>query len=135
MKTFFIYHIPVVVYAAIILIVSSVPNLQTPEVRFLAFDKVAHFLEYALFAYLAFRSVCHVSPRITNNQAAVVTFCILLGFAVLDEYLQSLTPGRHPDALDYLSDVVGGSLVLALTWLRRRRKLKQETNRAAGPAQ
>ena len=135
MKTFLLYHLPVLAYGAVILAVSSIPHLQTPQVRFLAFDKVAHFLEYALFSLLAFRSVSRLWNLSRNNRALVVTFIILALFAVIDEYVQSLTPGRHPEVLDYLFDVLGGTLVLLLVWYRRRRDLRQTVETGGEPVQ
>ena len=135
MRTFILYHLPVILYGAVILAVSSIPYLQTPEVRFLAFDKVAHFMEYALFAYLAFRSAARlVSPK-RIIRAFLITFAILAIFAVIDEGLQSFTPGRHPDVLDYAFDVVGGTLVLLLMWLKHRRANRIDPDTASSPAQ
>lgn len=135
MKTFLTYHLPWLAYAAIILMVSSIPNLHTPHVQFVQTDKVAHFSEYAIFAFLAFRSVAHLTPNMHNNRTLLVAFLALAIFAVFDEYLQSFTPGRDPDPLDYLADVIGGSLVLALTWLRRRRRLRESPADSGSSAQ
>jgi VanZ family protein len=135
MKSFLLYHLPVMLYGGVILAVSSIPHLQTPEVRFLAFDKVAHFLEYALFALLAFRSVSHLGGREGNNRSFGISFVVIALFAVIDEYVQSLTPGRHPDYLDYVFDVLGGTLVLVLLWYRRRRELKRRLESPPPPVQ
>ena len=54
-RTLLVYHLPVLLYAGGIIAVSSIRNLPSPQIEGLAMDKVAHFVEYALFAFLAFR--------------------------------------------------------------------------------
>jgi VanZ family protein len=116
------YHLPAILYAAAILAVSCIPNLKSPEIRFLTKDKVAHFLEYAIFAFLTFRSFAHLSGRSRTATVALMTLLLLAGFAVVDELLQGFIPGRHADIRDYAADLAGGSLVVILLWLIRRRQ-------------
>ena len=122
MKTFLIYHLPLLLYAAVVLAVSSIPNLKTPQVRFLAADKLAHFLEYSLFAFLAYRSMTRISPNVGERLPLLLSLLLLAAFAILDEYLQSFIPGRSPELWDYATDLAGGSLILAVLWYRQRRK-------------
>jgi VanZ family protein len=119
-KLFLRYHLPAILYAAAILAVSCIPNLKSPEIRFLTKDKVAHFLEYAVLAFLTFRSLAHLSGRCRIRTVALVTLLLLAGFAVIDELLQGFIPGRHADIRDYAADLAGGSLVILLLWLSRR---------------
>jgi VanZ family protein len=116
------YHLPAILYAAAILAVSCIPNLKTPEIRFLTKDKVAHSLEYAIFAFLAFRSFAHLSGCKRSGTVTLLTLLLLAGFAVVDELLQGFIPGRHSDILDYAADLAGGSLVAIILWLIRRRQ-------------
>jgi VanZ family protein len=116
------YHLPAILYAAAILAVSCIPNLKSPEIRFLANDKVAHFLEYAVFAFLAFRSLAHLSNRSRTGTVAPLTLLLLAGFAVVDELLQGFIPGRHTDIRDFAADLAGGALVVILLWLSRRER-------------
>ena len=37
---------------------------------------------------------------------------LVAGYGALDEWHQSLTPGRHPSVLDLLTDLVGGACCL-----------------------
>ena len=116
------YHLPAILYAAAIIAFSCIPNLKSPEIRFLTKDKVAHFLEYAIFAFLAFRSLAHLSDRSRTRTVALMTLLLLAGFAVVDELLQGFIPGRHADFRDYAADLAGGSLVVIVLWLIRRRQ-------------
>ncbi|MCP4684153.1 MAG: VanZ family protein [bacterium] len=121
MRAFLYYHLPVIVYGAAILMVSSVPHLKSPELRILAADKVAHFLEYALFALLAYRSFSNLARKTKRNLTLLLSFGLLTVFALFDELLQSYTPGRFPDTMDYLFDLLGGTLVLLyLHWRQLR---------------
>jgi hypothetical protein len=96
------YHLPAILYAAAILAVSCIPNLKSPEIRFLANDKVAHFLEYAVFAFLAFRSLAHLSNRSRTGTVAPLTLLLLAGFAVVDELLQGEN-GQAPREIVFFS--------------------------------
>lgn len=116
------YHLPAILYAAAILGVSCIPNLKTPEIRFLTKDKVAHFLEYAIFAFLAFRSFAYLSSPKRIGTVTLLTLLLLAGFAVVDELLQGFIPGRQSDILDCVADLTGGSLVAITLWLIRRRQ-------------
>jgi VanZ family protein len=121
MRKFLTYHLPLIVYAAMVLTLSSIPNLTGPKLRLVAFDKLAHFVEYAIFAFLAFRSFSRISPGIKTNFALLLSLLFLSLFALLDEIYQSFVPGRHMDPMDFLTDMFGAFLVLIFLWLRRRR--------------
>ena len=122
MKPFLKYHLPVILYGALVLGVSSIPNLRTPEVKLLASDKIAHFLEYAFFALLAFRSTSHLVTSKSKSLPFVIALLWLAVFAVIDEVLQSFIPGRHSDWLDYVFDQAGAvAVLLLLFWNRYRR--------------
>lgn len=118
------YHLPVILYAAAILLVSSIANLSPPQVRLIALDKLAHFLEYAIFAYIAFRSFSHLSANISLSISYLLTMLFVSLFAVGDEYYQSFIPGRVMDGYDLLMDIVGALLVATFFWLRRRRIMR-----------
>ena len=120
MRKFVLFHLPVILYGAAVLVVSSIPNLHTPKIRILAADKLLHFLEYALFAFLIFRSFSNLTRRTPTRLAFWLGLLFLAAFAVLDEYVQSLTPGRSSEVLDYLTDLFGGAVILVLLWLRQR---------------
>ena len=125
MRVFFRFHLPAIAYAILILTVSSIPSLKTPQVRFIAADKVAHFVEYAIFAFLAFRSLVHVPALARRNLAVPAAILLVAVFAYLDELYQRHIPGRHSDMADYVADLAGALLVLGLTWLRHRRRQHQ----------
>jgi VanZ family protein len=121
-KNMLIYHVPVILYACIVIAVSSIPNLKTPSVRFFAVDKLAHFVEYAIFGFLTFRSFSHLKGGIRVNLALLLSILFLSAFAVIDEYHQQFIPGRQADIADVATDLLGAVLVIVFLWLRHRRK-------------
>ena len=122
------YHLPALFYGIVIISISSIPHLRTPEVRFLAFDKIAHFIEYALFAALLYRSLANLHERLSAGTSFILSSIILSLFATFDEYFVQTFSNRTTDIFDLIFDITGGVLVLVLMWLHQRRKIK---NRAA----
>lgn len=121
-RRFLRYHLPALLYAGLIIAVSAIPNLRSPEVRVVALDKLVHFLEYAIFSFLAFRAFAHLTRTIRADTAYLLTIFFVSLFAVFDEYFQSFIPGRHMDAFDLVMDIFGALLVATFFWLRRRRR-------------
>jgi len=126
MKAFAIYHLPAILYGIAILAVSSAPNLKVPEVDFWAVDKVVHFLEYAGFAFLIFRSVSRSRWGRRGCSAFWTSLALLAGVALTDELWQSFVPGRVSDPLDYLADVLGGAVAVVVLSFVRSRKSQQK---------
>lgn len=126
LRTFIRYHLPVILYAGAILTISSISYLPAPKIGLLRADSLVHFLEYAIFAFLLFRSISHISPKLRLTTAALLTLLALSLFAVADEYLQSFIPGRTSDVYDVLADLAGGSAVVLLLLLIYSRKVKTD---------
>lgn len=118
------YHLPVILYAAAILAVSSLGNLRTPKMKLIAFDKVAHFLEYAIFGILTYRSFSHLRWTSGTKRTILFSIIFLAIFAVINELFQSMIPGRSSDIYDVLADLGGAVLVLVILLLWR---LRQKT--------
>lgn len=123
-KGLLLYHLPVLLYAGGIIAVSSIRNLPSPQVDGVALDKLAHFAEYALFAFLIFRSVSRWGGISHGIIAPLLSLIFLIAFAALDEFYQQFVPGRDPDLFDIVSDTAGAALVLSYLWLRRRSRMK-----------
>ncbi len=121
MKIFFLYHFPAIIYGLVIFLLSSVPGMKLPEYGFLRADKLLHFLEYALFAILIFRSFSQLFRKQKFHYVIVVSSFFLILFALLDEYYQKYIPGRESDVADVILDVLGASLILFSLWIRQHR--------------
>ncbi|MEA3296876.1 MAG: VanZ family protein [candidate division Zixibacteria bacterium] len=122
------YHLPAILFALVIIIVSSIPNLQAPRVVAIAFDKIAHLLEYAIFSVLIFRSFSHWDVTSRPTRTFLFSALFLSLFAVFDEFYQKLIPGRNTDPLDIIADLSGALLVLIVLGLRRRWSQKASSN-------
>ncbi len=115
------YHLPALLYAVGIIAISSISNLKISRVNLIAFDKLIHFLEYAIFAFLIFRSVYNISPKITLKRTLLFSALFLSFFALMDEVFQYFIPGRHSELFDFLTDIGGSLVVLSLCglWYKR----------------
>jgi len=123
MKRFLIYHLPAILYAALIIYVSSIKNLSPPDISLFKYDKLIHFLEYAIFAFLVFRSFRNLMPPERFKYVAYLSVLFLVVFAVFDEYFQSKIPGRQSDILDVISDILGGFLLILILHFRHKKSL------------
>lgn len=118
MKEFTKYHLPAVLYAALIIVLSSLPGLGLPSVKIIQLDKIIHFIEYAIFAVLIYRSFSHISDRIKGRLVIFLSMLFVALFAVFDEVYQSYVPGRQSDAFDLLFDFLGALLIIVYLSLR-----------------
>ncbi|MDD3732701.1 MAG: VanZ family protein [candidate division Zixibacteria bacterium] len=125
-SSFIYYHLPVIIYGSIIIIISSIPRLKPPDLKFYAADKLAHFVEYGIFSYLTFRSFVNIKPNMDLTMVWAISLIFLISFGLLDEYYQSFIPGRFSDLGDWLTDSLSAVLIVTFLWVRRRR-LKEAT--------
>jgi VanZ family protein len=91
-----------VLWLAFILVGTSWPNLQV-GVPVFGFDKIAHFIAYAVLAALSLRAT--LTLRRIGTLLAVVVAVSLLG--AVDEWHQSFIPGRSMSFLDWCADTLG----------------------------
>jgi VanZ family protein len=102
------HWLPVVVWAALIFALSSIPHLGTDlGIWDLILRKCAHMTEYAILAFLLARAVGREGPALV---AGVL-------YAISDEVHQSFVSGRHASPIDVAIDTVGVFLGL-LAWRR-----------------
>jgi VanZ family protein len=100
---------------------------QTIEQVHHAIRKCAHFCEYAMLGFLAWR-VVHLDLSLSTVSAGrqywlALLLCAL--YAASDEFHQSFVPTRQPAVLDVLLDTCGAGFGLLITWsVRRLRKAR-----------
>lgn len=94
--------------------------------------KAAHFIEYGVLAALLFRAFRADSALRWRLRWAVYSMCVLVGWAFLDEYHQTLTTRRGGSAYDALLDSTGGlfALILIAIVKRRNAELSSKTEQA-----
>jgi VanZ family protein len=100
--------IPVAVYIVLILVASSIPNLRSPG-GWVGSDKAWHLLEYAVLGGLLRRAFGRPG---TSGWAAALTAAAAV--AALDEFYQSLVPGRFSSFYDWTADLFGAGIGSAL---------------------
>lgn len=75
-------------------------------------DKVIHTLAYALLALLLCKFAAAGEPL--GRTKTIAVFLILAGYGVLDELSQRVASGRTPDVRDWLADLIGLALGIAV---------------------
>ena len=95
---------PPAAWAAIILLLTSVPVPSTPVDDLPGIDKLVHAVLYGVLAFLALRASWE---RTRGWRLVAATLLGVLCFAALDEWHQAFVPGRSADPLDLLADAVG----------------------------
>jgi glycopeptide antibiotics resistance protein len=113
-------YAPVILWACLILAVSSIPNLSAPGAEFKLTDKVAHFIEFSILGFLLAFALAPSGLSLTRRKVMTVLAAGVL-FGLVDETYQFFIPGREADLMDVLADTLGvGAAVLLWHVLRRR---------------
>lgn len=110
-KSFLVYQSPVIFWAIVLFVFSSIH--YPPEIKlFITFsDKFKHAVVYGIFGFLiarAFYNQTRYSPLKKN----LFLFTLLLGtlYGISDEFHQYFVPGRSSDVLDVVADSVGTAI-------------------------
>jgi VanZ family protein len=102
---------PVLIYAALIFIASSIP--QPPSLPQIVTDKDVHGGVYAGFALVVLRALARRWERVTLlTMAGAVVLAVLYGGS--DEFHQSFVPGRTSDIADLRADAIGATVAVGL---------------------
>ena len=83
--------------------------------------KVAHFLEYALLAFLAARAFSSSSQPALRRHWFFISLLLVVLYSLSDEYHQSFVQGRGASIYDSFIDMAGGLAALFLYALWRKR--------------
>ena len=102
-------------WAALILVLTSIPGSAVPDVGVTSADKLVHALLYGVLGFFAARAAW--DPAHPVRSVLLVAIGVSL-FGAFDELHQNMIPGRAADALDWLADTIGGmtgAILIALT--------------------
>lgn len=116
-------------WACVILWLSTTSPDDLPDAAFAFWDKLNHFAAYAVGGWLAAGALR--ASRHTASPSEIVGLAVLLvaTFGLLDETLQTITPGRTgADVLDWIADLLG-ALTGALLSLRTLRLSCRSTSK------
>ena len=111
--------LPVVLWIAVILGLSSIPSPGPSRQLFPGIDKLVHMGEYSVLGFLFARAIRVPLWAAWRAVLPAAMFGLLIGSA--DESYQMSVPGRDSDLLDVAADVIGASLG-GLFWLRWQRR-------------
>jgi VanZ family protein len=111
---------PLIAWIVVIFGLSSIPgiSIKGPDIPG-GIDKVAHFVEYAILAFVLHRGIRFRNEHSGLSLIIIVASCALV-IAVLDELYQSLIPGRESSVADVVADVAGMAVGTAVAVIRRR---------------
>ena len=93
--------------------------------------KVAHFLEYAVLAWLAARALSTSTRPALNRRWFLISLALVVLYSLSDEYHQSFVPARTGSIYDSLIDISGGLSALLLYALRKGRRKARGFKRQA----
>ena len=125
------YTIAALFCFACISVVSHIPATETiPPFVLPLWDKAMHFI-----VYLPLGACLAIGLRTPPLTLRAVTACVFVGLAVLllgaiDEWHQSMVPGRTVSVADAVADVAGGMSgavmgLLGVSMMRRQREERQ----------
>ena len=111
--------LPPLLWAAFILILTSIPGSHLPVPPSRNFDKIVHLAIYGVLGWLTARAWPSGS-RVTA--AALVVVLLISCFGALDEWHQQFIPQRSMDLLDWTADTAGATIgvLLAVATSRKR---------------
>lgn len=117
------YFTPALFYCGLIFFLSG-RNLKL-KLGILFWDKGAHWLEFMVLGFLLALGFFYNLPERPFLRAYLTA---MTGFFIgaVDELRQSLVPGRQCDWKDWLADIIGVTVGLAIFWLLY---LKKEQSR------
>jgi VanZ family protein len=128
----FLYALCAVVWMSLIFYLSSLPGSKLgPNTEIInLIKKMGHFAIFGILAGLylfMFRGEKSLSD--TRGLFFLLSFILVVLYAITDEYHQSFTPGRHSSGKDVVIDACGALTVLViLNVLKTREKWKHEGN-------
>lgn len=107
-KHFVRYQSPAIVWALVIFILSSLPDIPGPRLNVRFEDKLDHVIAYAILGFLVCRALWYQS-RFPRWRQAYARAALVLGilYGISDEFHQAFIPGRFSDPWDVAADAVG----------------------------
>ncbi len=108
--------LPALLVTGAIFAAASLPGKYQPSFLHGGVDKYAHALAYGILAASYLFAFGRNLPRRFPLRISTATIFICLAFAGLEEWYQSIVPGRRPDKVDLEADMIG-VMVVVLFWV------------------
>ena len=107
-KNFRLYWFPVISWAILIFVLSSMPAFPKKLEPLLVIDEIPHMIEYAIFAVLLARAFNNSSRVEFKKNFRILTVICVIVYGISDEWHQSFVPNRVACFSDIFYDTVGG---------------------------
>lgn len=121
---FFTVTLPLLLWAAIIMVLTSIPGEKMPEIGLWNWDKLAHGVVYLFLAFFLFRYL-YIVRAFTIARALKWGVIIGVMYAGIDELHQIPIPKRLGTFQDFLADSIGVGIGVYASVRYFRRKLKK----------
>ncbi len=124
-KSLIYYKLPPILFAILIIIVSTSASVSPPSLGVTWADKIYHFGEYFVYGLLIFRAFPKVDSSPQRKFYYVLLFLFGLAYGALDERVQYYIPNRDSSPYDWMADAAGYlaagvSFVLVRHWWKKR---------------
>jgi VanZ family protein len=140
LRTFLIYWLPPIAWMAFIfpsnqaLTVQSTSSFLVPilnwlfpnagqaaiDIMHVAVRKFFHFFDFAFLAFLLFRAF-QADTKEWNIRWVFYSGAIAVGYAGLDEFVQTMLPLREGSVYDWLLDSAGAGFTMSLLYLKSKK--------------
>ena len=111
------YHLPVIVYAGLIFIASSISTIPPNLPEFSFRDKIIHITEFMILGSLIWRSAVKWNLKFRSAGLIILVFIIGAVYAASDEVHQLYVPGRNGCFYDWLADIIGLAIGLITAYI------------------
>jgi VanZ family protein len=120
-RNFVRYQLPVLLWAIVIFVSSSIPSREFPHLKILQYDKLIHFGIFLVLCALTHRALRYQDrfPRVARF-SLVFSVVITVLYGAADETHQLFVPGRMSDVFDLLADTVGALVYAGASWILSR---------------
>lgn len=109
-RKFLLYWLPVISWAILIFIISSISRFPKQLEPAFSMDKLAHVIEYAIFGFLLARAFKNSEEINLKKFFRIFAMICVIVYGITDEWHQSFVPYRTASAMDLLYDGIGGMI-------------------------
>jgi VanZ family protein len=124
------YKLPVVLWAILIFVGSSLPASRIPKLPIYVSDKLIHAVLFCVFGLLLHLALePKIAPKNFQWKRMFLTLLIVMAYGGLDEFHQHYVPGRSVDVYDFMADTFGGLFAIFIIvknyWSKKSQNLQR----------
>ncbi len=135
-KGFVWNQFPAILWAAIILLGTSIPAKEIPDLSIFRFDKIIHASIYLVLCLLTYRALQSQKRfPLLSRWSLLLSLLMVMAYGALDEIHQLLVPGRTADFWDFAADAVGACVSIAVvSFLHRSTAARRASGEREAPS-